>query len=78
MLGKLQQAGVVTERQLVSPTMNREQGLSCLPDCGTEYGPFRNMECLASFITRLQHSFSSPRATVRESVFQWKDIRIQD
>ncbi|KAF5676658.1 beta-glucosidase 2 [Fusarium circinatum] len=64
MLRKLQAAGMVTERQLASPTVNSLPGMSWLPESGRYYGPFTQMERLASFIDSPPVKFSNEGAKV--------------
>lgn len=70
MMDKLQRAGMITERQLAAPTVN-QSGMSWLPECGSEYGPFTKMERLAAPVDRPPLSLSEQGATVTGAVFEW-------
>lgn len=76
MLGKLQRAGMITECQLASPTINKLPGMSWLPEIGlgSDYGPFRNMERVSAFVLRPKLSWSEQGATVLGAKFEWQDF----
>lgn len=78
MLEKLQKAGMITERQLASPTVNDLPGMSWLPKCGSGYGPFKNMERLAAFVPRPRLSFSEQGVTVLGAVFEWEEFECKE
>ncbi|RYC82304.1 hypothetical protein BFJ63_vAg14791 [Fusarium oxysporum f. sp. narcissi] len=71
MLRKLQAAGMITERQLASPTVSSLPGMSWLPDSGRYYGPFTQMERLASFIDSPPVKSSNEGAKVLGIAFEW-------
>ncbi|KAK2607035.1 hypothetical protein N8I77_005744 [Diaporthe amygdali] len=78
MLEKLQKAGMITERQLASSTINELPGMSWLPKCGPGYGPFKNVERLAAFIRRPKLSFSKQGVIVLGAAFEWEDYKCED
>lgn len=78
MVEKLQKAGMITERQLASWTINELPGMSWLAKCGSGYGPFKNMERLAAFVRRPKLSRSEQGVTVLGAVFEWEDFECQD
>ncbi|WXC64777.1 hypothetical protein SNK03_010589 [Fusarium graminearum] len=78
MLSKLQAAGMITERQLASPTVNALPGMSWLPKCGPYYGPFTEIERLASFVNSPPIDVSNVGAKVLGVVFDWVEPAIED
>ncbi|KAF5545949.1 hypothetical protein FMEXI_5865 [Fusarium mexicanum] len=78
MLSKLQAAGMLTERQLASPTVNALSGMSWLPACGPYYGPFTQMDRLASFVKSPPIDYSDKGAKVFGAVFHWVEPAIED
>ncbi|KAG5743586.1 hypothetical protein H9Q70_013698 [Fusarium xylarioides] len=78
MLSKLQAAGMLTERQLASPTVNALPGMSWLPGCGADYGPFTQIERLASFVKSPLIDFSAQGAKVFGVAFDWVEPAIED
>lgn len=74
MLEKLQKAGMITERQLASSTSNELSRMSWLPRCGSDYGPFKNIEKLAAFVRRPKLSWSEERVIVLGAVFEWENF----
>lgn len=78
MLEKLQKAGMITERQLASWTINKLPGMSWLAKCGPGYGPFQNMERLAAFVRRPKISRSEQGVTVLGAVFEWVDVEVKE
>lgn len=74
MLAKLQRAGMITERQLASSTVNELPGMSWLPHCGSGYGPFKNVEMLAAPVCRPELSISEEGITVFGALFEWESF----
>ncbi|KAF4469507.1 het domain [Fusarium albosuccineum] len=74
MLAKLLQAGMITERQLASYSVNRLPGMSWLPECGPGYGPFKNIERLAAFVSRPKISWSKQGVVVTGARFEWMEF----
>lgn len=75
MLGKLKDAGMITDRQLASPSVNEHPGMSWLPSVdGSPYGPFLAGERIAAQIPRPQLSWSEHGATVTAAEFEWVDV----
>lgn len=72
MMLKLQKASLITDRQLASPTINEVSHMSWLPRCGSDYGPFRNIERLAAFTRRPKLSWSEQGAAVMGAPFRWE------
>lgn len=71
MLGKLKHAGMITERQLASPTVNKLPGMSWLPACGSGYGPFTNIAWHNTFVYRPKLAWSEEGAAVLAVRFEW-------
>lgn len=78
MLKKLQKAGMITERQLASSTSNELSRMSWLPQCGPDYGPFKNTERLAAYVRRPKLSCSEERVIVLGAVFEWEDFECSE
>jgi hypothetical protein len=78
MLDKLGRAGAITERLLASPSLNSSPKMSWLPDCGSRYGPFQNLNRLSAFVQRPKLSWSEIRAMVMGLQFKWEQPEIDD
>ncbi|KAG8160027.1 hypothetical protein KVR01_010664 [Diaporthe batatas] len=78
MLEKLRRAGMITERQLASSTINDLPGLSWLPKCDSGYGPFKNLERISAFVRGRELSWSEEGATVFGAVFEWKNYKCKE
>lgn len=75
LLRKLTDAGMITDRQLAASTVNRDPGMSWLPDVGdSPYGPFLAGERIAAQIHRPQLSWTEQGATVIAAQFEWVDV----
>lgn len=73
MLEKVKVAGLLTERQLAAPSINKQPELSWLPENNDPaYGPFLNGERLAVGFGRPKLIWSEQGATVIAAEFTWK------
>ncbi|KIL84576.1 het domain protein [Fusarium avenaceum] len=78
MLGRLQRAGMITERQLASSAPSIHRGMSWLPECGPGYGPFTCLERLAAFVPRPKIVYSEQGAAVMGTIFEWVEPEYQE
>lgn len=75
MLGKLKDAGMITDRQLAAPSVNEHHGMSWLPGVeGSPYGPFLAGERIAAQIPRPQLLWTEQGAAVIAAEFEWVDV----
>lgn len=75
MLSKLTNAGMITDRQLAAYSVNKDPGMSWLPDVrDSTYGPFLAGERIAAQIPRPQLSWTEQGATVTAVQFEWVDV----
>ncbi|KAH8766050.1 heterokaryon incompatibility protein-domain-containing protein [Diaporthe sp. PMI_573] len=75
MLSKLTDAGMITDRQLAAPSVNKDPGMSWMPSVeGSPYGPFLAGERIAAQIPRPPLSWSEKGATVMAAKFDWVDV----
>ncbi|KAF5604199.1 het domain-containing protein [Fusarium pseudocircinatum] len=71
MLSKLKQAGMITEMQLASGSVNQLPGMSWLPGYTHGQGLFRHVERLATFLHRPQLTWNEHGAIVVGAAFEW-------
>ncbi|KAF5615431.1 hypothetical protein F52700_13401 [Fusarium sp. NRRL 52700] len=77
MLAKLVQAGMITERQLGSHSVNELPKMSWLPKI-SGYGPFKSIERLTAFVSRPTIALSKLGAVVIGVRFEWMEFEFHD
>lgn len=70
---RLQQAGMITERQLASPTVNSLLGMSWLPMDNSGFQVFRGLERATAFMSRPTLSWSRNGQIILGMEFEWTD-----
>ncbi|GAW24057.1 hypothetical protein ANO14919_136360 [Xylariales sp. No.14919] len=78
MLDRLGRVGMLTERLLASPTVNKRPGLSWLPESGAGYGPFLHGEPLAAAVERPVLAWPEKELVVTGIRFEWSGAKCEE
>lgn len=80
MLEKLASAGMITERQLASTSVNELPHMTWLPQCGSgsrTYGPFHSFERLSGLVQRPRLTWLEQRVQVLGAIFEWHEYELE-